>query len=126
MGKLFTVDGREVWSKAQGTSQMFCGQIALLEKYVIQQPSGVVDTGWDEVRIDPPVLRDFLLAAFHHLREVNGSWHMHAMVRGVLQVALELDERASGERLTLPDWFKDITDAPHVCNLGHFEVVGRD
>ncbi|QUQ62707.1 hypothetical protein [Kutzneria sp. CA-103260] len=63
--------------QALGTSQVFCGQIALLEKHSTKQPSGVPDTGWDEVRIDPPVLREFL-------------------------------------RVTLEDWFKDITDAPHI------------
>lgn len=114
MGQLYTVDGEEVWSTALGTSQVFVRQIALLADFVVKRPSGLYDTGHDEIEVDPPVFRDFLLATLGHLHEVNGSWRLHAMARGVLQVALELDERASGERLVLPDWFRDITDAPYV------------
>ena len=97
MSQLYTVNGEEVGWKGLRTSQLFVGQIALLEKSV-PQPSGVFDTGWDEIQIDPPVFRAFLLAVLDHLRRFNGSWEFHAMVRGMLQVALELDEKVNGER----------------------------
>ncbi|GLY63645.1 DUF6086 family protein [Amycolatopsis taiwanensis] len=64
MGMLFTVDGQEVWDRGLATSQVFYGQIALLEKYVVGQPSGLYDTGCDEVQVAPAVFREFLRAAF--------------------------------------------------------------
>ncbi|WP_225991914.1 DUF6086 family protein [Actinomadura montaniterrae] len=110
----FEVDGREIWDRGLRTSQMFCGQILLLEK-LVRQPSGVHDTGYDEVHIDPVKLRAFLQTVFEYLGK-SGSQPLRAMVRGVIQVALFLDRRASGDWLTLPDSFQDITDGLELIN----------
>ncbi len=110
----FEVDGREIWDRSRATSQMFCGQILLLEN-IVRQPSGVHDTGYDEVHIDPVMLRAFLGAVFAYL-DSSGSWPLRAMVRGVVQVALFLDSRANGGQLAIPGQFQDITDGLDMIN----------
>ncbi|MEU5948798.1 DUF6086 family protein [Micromonospora sp. NPDC047465] len=108
MGMIFKVNGREIWDRGLRTSQMFCGQVLLLEK-LVDTPSGIYDTGKDEVQVDPAALRAFLRAVFAYL-DRSGSWPLRAMVRGVVQVGLFLDYRASGDWLAVPDRFQDITD----------------
>ncbi|MEH1013692.1 DUF6086 family protein [Micromonospora sp. CPCC 206060] len=108
MGMIFTVAGEEIWDRSLNTGQMFCGQILLVEK-LVGAPSGVHDTGWSEVEIDPPVLRAFLHAVFAYL-DSSGSYPLRAMLRGVIHVALFLDARASGERLPVPERFSYLTE----------------
>jgi hypothetical protein len=103
---IYEVDGKEIWSHSLRPSQMFCGQITLLET-LIGAASGVRAPGDDFVYIDPTVLRSFLRATFAYL-DRSGSLPMRAMVTGVLQVALALDARASGDWLELPKSFDDI------------------
>jgi hypothetical protein len=95
-----------IWDRSQNTSFMFCAQIASLEQ-MLKTPSGVAAPGYDEVYIDPPVFRAFLLAAFDFLRR-SGSLPLRRMMIGVLQTALFLDARASGEPLPIPPRFADI------------------
>ncbi|WP_141725257.1 DUF6086 family protein [Micromonospora pallida] len=105
---LFTVDGREIWDRGLRTSQMFCGQVLLLEK-LVETPSGIDDTGQDEVQVDPVALRAFLRAVFAYL-DRSGSWPLRAMVRGVVQAGLFLDYRTNGDWLTVPDRFQDFAE----------------
>src|SRR5690348_14646150 len=55
-----------IWERSQNTSLMFCAQIDSLAA-MLKTPSGVSAPGYDEVYIDPPVFRAFLLAAFDFL-----------------------------------------------------------
>ncbi|WP_203831564.1 DUF6086 family protein [Actinoplanes palleronii] len=98
----------EIWDRSQKTSFMFCAQIASLEE-MLKTPSGVDAPGNDEVYIDPPVFRAFILAAFDYLRH-SGSLPLRRMLVGVLQTALFLDARASGEALPIPPGFNDIEE----------------
>ncbi|MEU4569622.1 DUF6086 family protein [Micromonospora sp. NPDC023956] len=60
---LFKVGSRETWDRGLPTSPMFCGQVLLLEE-LVETPSGIYDTGQDEVQVDPEALRVFLRAVF--------------------------------------------------------------
>ncbi len=91
-----------IWEGGHGTSVVFCGQIMAWEKYV-RMSSGVVDTGMDEVFIDPPVFRAFLAESLKRLAQ--DGYLVRRMMRGVVQLALFLDERANGEPLPLPPGF---------------------
>ncbi|MEV4702116.1 DUF6086 family protein [Actinoplanes sp. NPDC049316] len=95
-----------IWERGQDTSAMFCAQITALEK-LLGKPSGVRDTGMDEVYVDPQALRAFLMAAFDFLRR-SGSLPLRRMLIGVLQTALFLNARAGGEPLPVPPGCEDI------------------
>jgi len=112
MSMTYTVGDREVWHHSQAPSLMFCGQIPLMER-LVDRPTGFVDTGWDEVRIDPSELRAFLPTVFEYLR-LSGSLPLRAMVRGFVLVALFLDHQASGDWYPVPPGFDDITAELHL------------
>ncbi|GAA4604311.1 hypothetical protein BJY16_004950 [Actinoplanes octamycinicus] len=98
--------GPEIWDRSWNTSFMFCAQIAALAE-MLKLPSGVHDTGMDEVYIDPPVLRAFLAATFDYLSR-SGSLPLRRMLIGVVQTALFLDARATGTPFPIPPGFDDI------------------
>ncbi|MFC3992395.1 DUF6086 family protein [Actinoplanes siamensis] len=101
-------DQPTLWERGQHTSFMFCAQLAAVEQ-MLRMPSGVVDTGMDEVYVDPPVLRAFIVAMFDFLGH-NGSIPLRRMLAGVLQTALFVDARASGGPLPIPPGFEDVEE----------------